>query len=119
MLLYTGKEIHSNDWVEFPICDEVVKIVEGLANIEKSTFYQYPMFEWATGIPILDYMTRNEEDGYEKYKPEDNIVEEIVEDIDEEEDLDKDERECFIISYESDSNDHNRDTEVKSIITTP
>ena len=77
------------------------------------------MFEWATGIPILDDMTRNEEDGYEKYKPEDNIVEEIVEDIDEEEDLDEDERECFIISYESGSNDHNRDTEVKSIITTP
>ena len=77
------------------------------------------MFEWATGIPILDDTTRNEEEGSDKEKPEDNIVEEIVEEIDEGEDMDEDARECFLISYESRSNDHNSDTEAESLIPTP
>ena len=77
------------------------------------------MFEWSTGIPILDDTTRNKEEGSDKEKPEDDIVEEIVEDIDEEEDIDKYARECFLISYESSSNDHNSDTEAESVIPTP
>ena len=77
------------------------------------------MFEWSTGIPILDDTTRNKEEGSDKEKPEDDIVEEIVDDIDEEEDIDKYARECFLISYESSSNDHNSDTEAESVIPTP
>ena len=46
MSLYTGKVIHSNDWVELLIYDEVVTRIEELAKIEKQpTFDQYPMFE--------------------------------------------------------------------------
>ena len=65
MLVYTGKYIHSNDWAELPIDDEFVKSLEELAKIEtQPTFGQYPMFEWAPGIPILDDMTGNEDGGY-------------------------------------------------------
>ena len=42
-----------------------------------------------------------------------------MDDIDEEEDIDKYARECFLISYESSSNDHNSDTEAESVIPTP
>ena len=33
------------------------------------------MFEWAPGIPILDDTTRNEDEGSNKEKPEDKIIE--------------------------------------------
>ena len=36
MLMDTGKYIHSNDWVEFLIGDEVVKRIEELEQIEKN-----------------------------------------------------------------------------------
>ena len=39
------------------------------------------MFEWAPGIPILGYMTGNEDKGYDKENPEDELVQEIVEGI--------------------------------------
>ena len=62
MMLYTGKEIHIDDWVELPIDGDVIKRVEDLAKIEKRpTFDQYPMFEWAPGIPIMDDMTEHED----------------------------------------------------------
>ena len=54
MSLYTGKYIHSNYWLELPIDGEVVKRLEELSKIDKQpTFDQYPMFEWAPGIPIF------------------------------------------------------------------
>ena len=37
------------------------------------------MFEWATGIPILDYITGNEDEGYDEENPKYDLVEEIVE----------------------------------------
>ena len=77
------------------------------------------MFEWAPGIPILDDMTRNEEIWYDKGNPEYELVKEIVEDIYEEKDMDKGSNEGFLISYESDINDPDGDTEVESIISTP
>ena len=67
MMLYTGKEIHRNDWVELTIGNEFVKRVEELAKFEKQpTFDQYTMFEWAPGILILDNMTGNEDEGSDK-----------------------------------------------------
>ena len=54
MSLYTGKGIHSKGWFKLTIDDDVVKSVEELSKIGKyPTFYQYPMFEWAPGIPIM------------------------------------------------------------------
>ena len=62
------------------------------------------MFEWEPGITILDNITGNEEEGYDKEIHEDEIVEEIVEDISEEEDMDEDAHEGFLISDEYDMN---------------
>ena len=63
MSLYTGRDIHIDDWLELSIDNDVVKRVEELAKIEKlTTLYQHPMFEWAPGIPILDNMTGNEDE---------------------------------------------------------
>ena len=46
MLLYTRREIHSNDWLKLSIDDEVSKRVEELEKIGKQpTFDQYPMFD--------------------------------------------------------------------------
>ena len=76
MSLYTGKDIHINDWIELPIDDEVFKRVEELEQIEEQpTFYQYPMFDWAPGITILDDMKVNEYKGSDKENPEDELIE--------------------------------------------
>ena len=57
MSLCTGKEIHINYWMELPIYDDVVKRVEELEKKGKQpNFYQYPTFEWKSGILIMDYM---------------------------------------------------------------
>ena len=56
MDLYTGKRLHSYEWTELPIDDDVIAMVERLAQDEKAQRMtdQYPMFEWAPGVPILD-----------------------------------------------------------------
>ena len=36
MSLYTGKDIHSFYWVELPINDYIVKMIEELVNVENS-----------------------------------------------------------------------------------
>ena len=80
MSLHATKEIHSNDWVELPIYDKVVKRVEELSKIEKRpTFDQYPMFEWAPGIPIFDDMIGNKDKESDEENPEDDLVEDISE----------------------------------------
>ena len=57
MSIYNRKYIHSNDWIELPIYDYVVKRAEELNGHEKySTFDQYKMFEGEPGIPIMDNM---------------------------------------------------------------
>ena len=60
MSLYTGKLIHINEWIEQTIYYDVVKRVEELAKKEQNTFYQYPMFEWTPGIPIMYDMSESE-----------------------------------------------------------
>ena len=55
------------------------------------------MFEWTPGIPILNNMTGNEEKGSDKENSEDLLLEEIAEDIAEEEDMDEDAHEGFLI----------------------
>ena len=60
MSLYTVEEIHSNNWMELPIYNDVIKMVEEQAEKKKNpTFDQYPMFEWSPGITIMEYMTEN------------------------------------------------------------
>ena len=56
MSLYTGKRLHSYNWQELPIDDETINRVEDLAKAEKAKRLtdNYPMFEWAPGVPIID-----------------------------------------------------------------
>ena len=77
------------------------------------------MFDKAPGIPILDCIKVNEDKGSDEENPEDYIVEEILEEIGEEEDMDKYVREELLISDEYDSNDLDSNTEAESIISTP
>ena len=64
MPLNTRKDIHIYGWVKFTIDDEFFNRIEELSKIKKQpTFDQYPMFEWAPGIPILDDMTGNKDEG--------------------------------------------------------
>jgi len=56
MSLYTGKRLHSYEWEELPIDNEVIARVEQLASEEDAPLMAdgYPMFEWAPGVPIID-----------------------------------------------------------------
>ena len=54
-LLYVSvhrKKIHSNEWDELPIDDDVIHPVEQLSATEKqvSLSGMYPMFEWLPGF---------------------------------------------------------------------
>ena len=76
MLMYTGKEIHSYDWVELPIDYKFVKRVDEVEKIEKQpTFDQYPMFECAPLILNVDDIIGNEEKGCDEENPEYEFVE--------------------------------------------
>ena len=56
MSLYTGKKLHSYDWVETPIDDEVIARVEELAEAEGQPIVSdhMPLFEWGIGREILE-----------------------------------------------------------------
>ena len=56
MSLYTGKKIHSYDWVETPIDEDVISRVEELAQSEEQPVIakNMPLFEWAIGNLIID-----------------------------------------------------------------
>ena len=56
-------------------------------------------------------MKWNEEKGYDEENPEENLVEEILGGISEEEGMDNDANEGFLISDESDSNYPDSDTD--------
>ena len=56
MSLYTGRRIRGYKWHEFPIDDEVIKRVKKLAKDDHQPLltYEFPVFECAIGVPILD-----------------------------------------------------------------
>ena len=62
MSLYTRKILHSYQWTDLPIYDDVISKVRDLSEGEdaKKIIYNYPMFEWEPGVLITDYV--NEED---------------------------------------------------------
>ena len=62
--LYTEKQIYSDECMELPIDDDIVKILEELEKLlNQPTFDRYPMFECKPGITIMGNMTESE------YKP--------------------------------------------------
>jgi hypothetical protein len=56
MSLYSGKRLHSYEWDELPIDDDVINRVEELATEEDAPIMTdgYPMFEWTPGDAIID-----------------------------------------------------------------
>ena len=54
MSLHTGKRLHSYEWEELPIDDEVINRVEELAGNQKVMTDKYPQFAWEPGFPIVD-----------------------------------------------------------------
>ena len=53
--LYTGNILNRYECTELPISIDVTEQVNYLSSDEKVPLvkYKHPMFEWATGIPIL------------------------------------------------------------------
>ena len=76
MSLYSGKRVHSYNWKELPIDDDVNDRVEELASKEGATEMQrgYPTFVWKQRE--LDMMDLNETDAVEDFIPIDNINDE-------------------------------------------
>ena len=56
MSLYTGKKLHSYDWVETPIDEDVISRVEELAEKENQPLIidNMPLFEWGISDSIQD-----------------------------------------------------------------
>ena len=73
MSLYTGRELHSNQWEELPTDDDVIEMVENLAKNEEQPLLpdKYPMFEWSPGNLIGDDDNLDEED-------QDNLNDEVL-----------------------------------------
>ena len=62
MSLYTGKILHSYQFTELPIDDDVISKVRDLAeedNVDKTT-ENYLMFEWAPGVLITDDVSKED-----------------------------------------------------------
>ena len=60
MNLYTGKRLHSYQWTELPIDEDVIAMVQSLAEKENKKGpvikEKYPLFEWSPGVPIVDVL---------------------------------------------------------------
>ena len=54
MLLHLGKQIHSYNWQELPVPNDVIDHVEELAEEENQPILtnKLPMFKWMPGVPI-------------------------------------------------------------------
>ena len=67
MSLHTGRELHTNEWDELPIDEEVIARVEELAENEGQPELpdQYPLFEWSPGNLIDDDDDPNDDDDNE------------------------------------------------------
>ena len=59
MSLCTGKLLHSYQWTKLTIYDEIIAQVIDLAEVEdaKKLTDNYPMFEWAPGVLITEYVS--------------------------------------------------------------
>lgn len=64
MSLHTGRQIHSNQWEELPIDEDVIRMVEEQARDEEQPLFpdKYPMFEWAPGCLVDDDDISDEEE---------------------------------------------------------
>ena len=68
------------------------------------------MFDWVSGITIMDYITINEEEESNEENYESEFIEEIVEEIIKVETINENPPEGFLIPEEYERNDPNSDT---------
>ena len=75
MSLYTGKILQSYEWIELHIDNNIIEQVNQFSSVEKGPLVKdkYPMFEWASGIPVL----------YETQEESPNIIDEDELDVEE------------------------------------
>jgi hypothetical protein len=81
MSLYSGKRLHSYEWDELPIDDDVISRVEELGDIEDAPVMAdgYPMFEWAPGEAIIDELEDIQDVNVINDLPQENNVEQQLE----------------------------------------
>ena len=65
MSLKTGRQIHSNNWIELPITQQVITHVEAIAKAEgmPPLIDGELFFEWEPGVPITNTPLPNKEHG--------------------------------------------------------
>ena len=58
MNIFKGKKIHSYNWKQFPITEELIKQVDKLYGDEGWPIMGdgYPLFEWSPGIELNETM---------------------------------------------------------------
>jgi hypothetical protein len=84
MSLYSGKRLHSYEWKELPIDDDVINRVEELASREDAPtmINGYPVFTWAKrNLEHLNIDHEDDDENEELNDDEDSII--ILEDNDE------------------------------------
>jgi hypothetical protein len=106
MSLYTGKRLHSYEWTELPIDDDVVTTIKILARKEKGPVVKdkYPMFEWAPGVPMIDDVRDNVDNNNDNENDEEDNLPDLVINNDDS-DSDSDEDESVDEQNEEDNND--------------
>ena len=90
MSLYSGKRIHSYEWKEIPIDEEVIQRVEELAMEEEATEMKrgYPVFTWKRRFlddPELN-VNDADDDNRSEILPGDNLDDNINNDVEEDND---------------------------------
>jgi hypothetical protein len=76
MLLYSGKRLHSYEWKELPIDDDVVNRVEELAITEDAPtmINKYPVFIWARrNLDLLNIEPDEDDNNIDSDEDEDDI----------------------------------------------
>ena len=104
MSLFTGRELHSNNWDELPIDEEVIAKVEQMAKDQDQPFLpdKYPMFEWSPGTLIED--------------EDDETVEEEQNEFDEQYELQRQDERLFDDDEENENEDNNDNNELNNEI---
>jgi hypothetical protein len=123
MSLYTRKRLHSYEWDELPIDDEVIKRVEELGDEDNAPNMGdgYPMFEWTPGTPIIDEVTEEEnvedveeiaENGDIEQEEYNEELESINEHVSEDDQIEEEQLESDMENSDDHADDSSNDTPI-------
>ena len=108
MSLYSGKRIHSYEWKEIPIDEEVIQQVEELAMEEEATEMKrgYPVFTWKRRFLDDPELNVNDADGDNRSEilPGDNLDDDINNEVEEDND-DEEQIEQHLIAPNNENDD--------------